>query len=83
MMEDVRFEDDKVLVDIYHHAAMQIIAIKAYERGECSRMRLASFLQCSLFHLDEAIEHLKGHYPEMQKREIERAKERVAEAKMN
>ena len=81
MMEDVRFEDDKILVDIYHHAAMQIMAIKAYERGECSRMRLASLLQCSLFHLDEVIVDLKEHYPEMQRREIERAKERIGAAK--
>jgi len=80
-MEDVRFSDDKVMVDCYHYEALKMLAIGSYGRGECSRCRIAKLLQCSLFHLDEAIEHHKEEYPEIQQQEVERALERVEEAK--
>ena len=65
LVDDLHADDDKVLVDIYHHEALKMMAIARYEEGKCSRMRLAQLLQCSLFHLDGAIEYHRKKYPEI------------------
>ena len=78
-----RSGDDKVMVYCYHYEALKMMAIARYEEGKCSRMRLAQLLTCSLFHLDEAIDHHKKRYPEIQMGEVIAAKERAEWLKEN